>query len=90
MTSIQSSLDELGASRRLQDLEKAISDLNGKSVSAINTTEDTKSQMLDLSRKVKAQQDILDQLRDQMDRLQQQVIQAKSHEETVPAPTETK
>ena len=54
VTSIQSSLDELGASRRLQDLEKAISDLNGKSVSATNVTEETKTQVLDLSRKVKA------------------------------------
>jgi len=92
VTAIQSSLDELGASRRLGDLEKAISDLNGKAVSTSNVSEETKSAMLDLSRKVKDQQDLLDQMRDQMDRVQQQLIQAKAHEATPPpaAPEATK
>jgi len=84
VTSIQSSLDELSASRRLRDLEKAISDLNGKAVNTSNVTEDTKSQVLDLTRKVKAQQDLLDQLRDQVDRLQRQLIQKQAHEEPTP------
>ncbi len=84
VTGIQSSLDELGASRRLRDLEKAISDLNGKAVNSANVTEETKSEMLNLSRKVKNQQDLLDQLRDQVDRLQREVIQAKAHEEAPP------
>ena len=84
VTGIQSSLDALGASGRLRDLEKALSDLNAKSVNTSNVTEETKSQMLDLSRKVKDQQDVLDQLRDQVDRLQRQIIQAKAHEDVPP------
>ncbi len=88
VTSIQSSLDALGASGRLHDLEKAISDLNGKSVNTANVTEESKSQVLDLTRKVKAQQDVLDQLRDQIDRLQREVIQAKSHDDVSPPSSE--
>jgi 23S rRNA pseudouridine1911/1915/1917 synthase len=80
VTGIQSSLDQLGASGRLRDLEKAISDLDGKAANTSNITEETKSEMLDLSRKVKNQQDILEQMRDQIDRLQQELIQAKAHE----------
>ena len=89
VTGIQSSLDELSASRRLRDLEKAISDLNGKSVSTSNATEESKTQVLDLIRKVKAQQDVLDQLRDQIDHLQRELIQAKAHEDVTPPAVET-
>ena len=42
--------------------------------------------MLDLSRKVKSQQDLIEQMRDQIDRLQQQMIQAKAHSDE-PAPS---
>ena len=80
VTGIQSSMDELDASRRLHDLEKAISDLNGKAVNGSNVAEETKSQVLDLSHKLKAQQDLLDQLRDQADHLQE-LIEAKTHAE---------
>jgi len=84
VTGIQSSLDELGASGRLRDLEKAVSDLNGKAVNTANVTEETKTQVLDLSRKLKNQQEALDQLRDQVDHLQQQMIQTKAHEDATP------
>ena len=86
VTGIQSSLDELAASRRLRDLEKAISDLNAKSVATSSTSEEAKTQVLDMSRKLKEQQDVLDQLRDQVDRLKQDLIQVKARQETPPAP----
>ncbi len=84
VTGIQSSLDELAASRRLRDLEKAISDLNAKSVATSATTEESKTQVLDMGRKLKEQQEVLDQLRDQVDRLKQELIQAKARQETPP------
>ena len=89
MTGIQSSLDELGASQRLHDLEKALSDLNGKASGASNVAEEAKSEVLDLQHKLKAQQDILDQLGDRFERLQREVTETKAHEEaaTPPAPS---
>jgi len=90
VSGIQSSLDELNAPSRLHDLEKAISDLNGKAVANSNVSEETKSQVLDLSNKVKTQQNVLDQLRDQVDRLQRDLIAVKAHsEEAAPAPPAT-
>jgi len=86
VTTLQSSFDNLGADRRLHDLEKALSDVNGKTSSASNVAEESKSQMLDISRKLKSQQDSLDQLRDQIDHLQQELIQLKAHQEEAPAP----
>src|SRR5207302_145123 len=65
VSSLQTNLDELEASRRLRDLEKAISDLNGKAVGSSNIGEETKSQVLEQARKLKEHQDALDQLRDQ-------------------------
>ncbi len=89
VSSVQANLDEMGGARRLRDLEKAISDLNGKAVGTFTISEETKSQMLDLTRKVKAQQESFEQLRDQVDRLQQELIQSRAREEkvsdTVPA-----
>ncbi len=89
VSAIQSNLDALGADRRLRDLEKALSDLNGKTVGGSNVAEETKSQVLDISRKLKEHQEALDQLRDQVDRLHQQLIQAKAREEAPPAPAPT-
>jgi len=86
VTSLQSNFDELGGARRLHDLEKALSDLNGKTTGVSNVAEESKSQTLDLARKLKVQQDALDQLHDQVDRLQQELIQLKAHNDAVPAP----
>jgi len=83
-TSIQSSLDEVDAGRRLRDLEKAISDLNGKSVANSTAGDETKTQLMDLTHKLKAQQDALDQLRDQVDRLNRALIETKAHEDAAP------
>jgi flagellar biosynthesis chaperone FliJ len=55
-------------------------------VGSSNITEETKSQVLDLGRKLKDHQDALDQLRDQVDRLHRELIQAKAREEAPPAP----
>jgi len=86
--SVQENFDQLNAAHRLQDMEKALSDLNGKAVGSSNLTEETKTQVLDMSRKIKEQQDTLDQLRDQVDRLRQELIQVKARAEapSVPPP----
>jgi hypothetical protein len=86
VTGIQKNLDELDTSRRLRDLEKAISDLNGKAAGTSAVTEETRTQLLDLSRKIKAQQEAIELLRDQMDRVQREMIQAKSRDEESPVP----
>jgi 23S rRNA pseudouridine1911/1915/1917 synthase len=85
VTSIQSGLDQLEASRRLHDLEKALSDLNGKAAGVSSVAEEAKSQALDLSRKLKAQQEALDVLREQVDRLQRELNETKARAEE-PAP----
>ena len=69
----------------MRDLEKALSDLNGKTSGVSNVAEEAKSQTLDLGRKLKAQQDALDTLRDQVDRLQQELNEVKARQEA-PAP----
>ncbi len=89
VNAIQANLDEMGGARRLRDMEKAISDLNGKSVNTSSVTEENKSILLDMSRKVKSQQDSLDLLRDQIDRLQRELIQTRSREEVSPPPVRT-
>jgi 23S rRNA pseudouridine1911/1915/1917 synthase len=86
VTSIQAALDELGASKRLRDLEKAVSDVNGKVTNASNTAEEAKSQSLDLGRKLKTQQETLEQLRDQLGRLQRELNDTKARQE-MPAST---
>ena len=85
VTGVQSSLDQMDASRRLRDLEKALSDLNGKTTGVSNVAEEAKSQALDLGRKLKAQQEALDGLRDQGDHLQQDLNEIKAHQ-AQPAP----
>lgn len=89
VNTIQNNLDELGGARRLRDLEKAISDLNGKAVSSSSVTEENKTQLLDISRKVKTQEEMLEQMRDQLDRLTRELIQARSHQDEAPAPKTT-
>ncbi len=84
VTSIQMELDEMGGSRRVKDLEKALSDLNGKSANTSMVSEETKTQVLDMGRKLKAQQEMLEQLRDQVDRLQQELIQTRTEKSPTP------
>ena len=57
-----------------------------KTANTGNISEETKSEVLDMSRKLKVQQDLLDQMREQVDRLKAQVIQTKSREEAVTMP----
>lgn len=78
---INNALNELGIGRRLKDLEKALIDINGKATGVSASAEEAKTQALDLGRRVKTQQDALDQLRDLVDRLQRQVIQQRTQQE---------
>jgi chromosome segregation ATPase len=68
----------VSASGRLRDLERAISDLNAKAAGSAAGAEEIKSQLLNAGRKLKAQQDTIEQLRDQLDRLNSQVLQSRS------------
>lgn len=79
--SIQSQFEELGVARRLHDLERAISDMNAKTSATSATSEETKTQMLEAQRKIKNQQELLDQLKDQVDRLQRESIQRRAQQE---------
>ena len=71
-------------------MERAALDLNAKTSSSAASVEETKTQILDATRKLKTQQEVLDQLRDQVDRLQQQLLKQPSAEAPAapsPAPT---
>lgn len=83
---IQTGLSGLNLARRLRDLEKALSEINSKTVNTSNMAEEAKTQTLDLSNKLRTQQDTLDQLRDQVDRLHREVIQQKAREDLLPPP----
>ncbi len=81
--SIQASLDQLDASHRFAELGKALSDINVKAVSGGASADETKTQILEVQRKLKAQADLVDQLRDQLDRLQRQIIQKRAQSDNV-------
>ncbi|MFA5976475.1 MAG: RluA family pseudouridine synthase [Elusimicrobiota bacterium] len=84
LSALESGLADLNVSKRLADLEKAIPEINAKSVSGGNAAEESKTQILEANRKLKNLQDTLDQMRDQVDRLQRQAIQHRTSSE-VPA-----
>lgn len=81
---LQGQFEELGAARRLHDLEKAVSEINAKAVSSAATTDETKTQMLEATRKLRSLQESVDTMRDQIDRLQREVIQRRTQLETTP------
>jgi hypothetical protein len=83
---VKASLEKANVGDRLRDLERASLELNAKAVSSATTTEETKTQLMDLSRKVKLQQEVLDQLRDQLDRLQQMTLKQQAVETSPGAP----
>lgn len=85
LDAIQTELEETGAAKRLHDLERSVSEINAKAVATSATAEEGKTQVLEASRKLKAQQDLLDQLRDQVDRLQRELIQRRTQMESAPA-----
>jgi 23S rRNA pseudouridine1911/1915/1917 synthase len=84
---LRATLEKANAADRIRDLERASADLNAKAVSSSSSAEETKAQLLDINRKLKNQQEFLDQLRDQLDRIKSQVIkqQAVGTPEPVPA-----
>jgi len=84
LANVKDAMDQLNAGDRLRDLEHAASELNGKAVGTAAGAEETKTQILEMSRRLKSQQDTLEQLRDQLDRLQSQSI--KRQNGTAPAP----
>ncbi len=78
---IQSSFDSLGATSRLHDLEHAVADLNAKTVSGNSSIEETKTQTLQQTRKIKELQEAIDQIRDQVDRLKTDLIQRRTQQD---------
>jgi Skp family chaperone for outer membrane proteins len=82
---LSKSMAEVDASRRLNDLEHALSEINGKVGGAATGTEEVKTQLLEVGRRLKGQQDTLEGLRDAMDRVQREVIQLKAMQEGAPA-----
>ncbi|OGR89918.1 MAG: hypothetical protein A2992_00865 [Elusimicrobia bacterium RIFCSPLOWO2_01_FULL_59_12] len=80
LANIKASLEKLNVSDRLRDVERAAMELNAKAVSGATSGEETKTQVLDFNRKLKTQQDVIEQLRDQVDRLQQQAVKQQAAE----------
>lgn len=78
VASLQAALEKLNVGDRLRDMERAALDLNAKAAGTSVVVEETKTQMLDVSRKLKAQQEVIDQLRDQIGRLQQQSVRQQA------------
>lgn len=72
---LATALEGLDLANRLRDLEKSVVELNNKAVSAQVTVEESKTQLLDAQRRLKAEQEATETLRDQLDRLQREVIQ---------------
>jgi hypothetical protein len=92
LAEVQASVEKIDVTDRMRDVEHAVAELNAKAVGSTASNEETKTQLMDMSRKLKAQQDTIEQLRDQLDRIKRQVIQQNAVEETpsapAPAPTE--
>jgi 23S rRNA pseudouridine1911/1915/1917 synthase len=84
--SIKDSLDKANAGDRLRDLERAVADLNSKAASTTVGSEDSKTQLMDMSRKIKSLQESLEQIRDQLDRVKGQLIQQQATGAPAPAP----
>jgi 23S rRNA pseudouridine1911/1915/1917 synthase len=84
LVAVQASVEKMDMSSRLRDLERASAELNARALHASTTTEELKTQMMDMSRRLKNQQDAVDQMRDQLDRLRRQIIQQQS---TSPSPS---
>jgi 23S rRNA pseudouridine1911/1915/1917 synthase len=87
LSGIEAGLTQMDAARRLRDLERALPDVNAKLATATNNAEEARSQAMDASRKVRSLQEASDQFRDQLDKLQRQLIQqrAKTEESAIAA-----
>jgi 23S rRNA pseudouridine1911/1915/1917 synthase len=84
IAALQNDFDNANAAQHFRDYDHALAELNAKAVNGSTTVEETKTQVLDLSRKMKSQQDMLDQIRDQIDRFQHELIQLRSKAESEP------
>jgi 23S rRNA pseudouridine1911/1915/1917 synthase len=78
LVSLQAAVEKMDMSGRLRDLERAVAELNARAVGTGTSSEELKTQMLDITRRLKSQQDAIEQFRDQLDRLRRQVIQQQS------------
>jgi 23S rRNA pseudouridine1911/1915/1917 synthase len=84
--SIRTEIENLNVGPRFSGLEQAIAELNTKAVAGHTAVEESKTTVLELTRRVKNAQELLDQIRDQVDRLQREVIQRRTQMESVPDP----
>ena len=81
LAGIEAGLTQLDAARRIRDLERALPDMNAKLTTASNNAEEARSQAADTTRKMRALQDSADGFRDQLDKLQRQIIQQRAKQE---------
>lgn len=84
VAALQNSMDQLNGPERLNELEHAVPDINAKAVSSAAAVEEIKSSTMDSSRKLKGQQEAIDELRNQVSRLKTDVIQLKTQREAAP------
>lgn len=85
VAALQTSYEDLSAGSRLSDLEHAVSELNSKAVGGSTAAEETKTQIIENSRKMKELSDLVGQMRDQVDRLRHEVIELQTQQEASPA-----
>jgi 23S rRNA pseudouridine1911/1915/1917 synthase len=81
VTTLQGIVENMNAEQRFRDLDHAIAELNAKAVSSGTSVEETKTVTLELIRKMKSQQDAMDQAHEQIERLQRDVIQRRTQME---------
>jgi hypothetical protein len=77
-------MEKIDLSDRMRDVEHAVSELNSRAVSTSSTNEEAKTQLMEMSRRLKAEEDNIEKLRDQLDRVKQQVAQQNATEPPPP------
>jgi 23S rRNA pseudouridine1911/1915/1917 synthase len=84
---LQSNMEKIDLSDRMRDVERAVAELNSRAVATSASNEEAKTQLMEMNRRLKAEEDTIGQLRDQLDRIKRQVIQQNAVEAPSAAPT---
>ena len=87
LAGVQSKVESLNLEQRFRDYDHALAEFNARAASSGSSAEESKTKVLELERRVKTQQDSIDQFRDQLDRLQRELIQLRTKLEAAAAPS---
>ncbi len=90
LAQLAAALEQLNLANRLRDLERSVADLNTKASAALNTAEEGKTGSMEAQRRLKSFNENLETVRDQLDRLQRDMISLRTQKEAAasadPAP----